>query len=206
MATWTGQEHAEQVFKAAVIWKQRCLLGNQCLFSDLTLWTRNNFEELKRLFVDNPILGKGTFYGKLQQQIGNAKPDICKLAAEALWVLYLFVANSVVGIDLKRKRIGEIWSLSKETLPDLELLQDDKLKGLANPGIAFLAKICIEIVARPVCDAENLRKRNRHGDPLSLTWAAFEAVSITKRVRQPCCGKTWMQEWHGTASWTCNLL
>ena len=93
MATWTGQGHEVQVFKAAEVWRQRCLLGSKSLFSNSTLWTKNNFEELKTLFVDNPILGKRKFYDKLQEQIGAAKPDICKLAAETLWLLYLFALN-----------------------------------------------------------------------------------------------------------------
>jgi hypothetical protein len=151
MATWTGQEHAAQVFKAAEVWRHRCLiedqslLEDQSLFSNSMLWTRLNFEELKRLFVDNPILGGSrTFYDKLQEQIGGAKPDVCKLAAESLWLLYLFVSNSVMGVDRKRERIAEVWKWSKEPLPDSELLQDDKLKGLANPGIAFLTKVWAE--------------------------------------------------------------
>jgi MoxR-like ATPase len=144
MAIWTGQKHAVQVFKAAEVWRQRCLLGNQSLFSDSTLWTKTNFEELKTLFVDNPILGKRTFYDKLQEQIGTAKPDICKLAAETLWLLYLFVSDSAMSVDRKRARIADVWKLSRESLPDSELLQDDKLKGLANPGIAFLTKVWAE--------------------------------------------------------------
>jgi 5-methylcytosine-specific restriction endonuclease McrBC regulatory subunit McrC len=144
MATWTGQEHAAQVFKAAEVWKLRCLIEDQSLFSNSSLWTRLNFEELKRLFVDNPILGSRKFYDKLQEQIGSAKPDTCKLAAESLWLLYLFVSNSVMGVDRKRERIAEVWKWSKEPFPDSELLQDDKLKGLANPGIAFLTKVWAE--------------------------------------------------------------
>jgi hypothetical protein len=144
MATWIGKEHAERVFKSASVWKQRCLLEDQGLFSDSKIWTKSNFEELRRLFVDNPILGKRKFHDKLQEQIGNAKPEICKLAAETLWLLYLFVSNTAIGTNLKRKRIAEVWALSKDVLPDSDLLHDDALKGLANPGIAFLTKVWVE--------------------------------------------------------------
>jgi hypothetical protein len=144
MATWTGQEQAPHVFKAAEVWRERCLLQSQSLFSNSTLWTKSNFEELKKLFVDNPILGNRTFYDKLQEQIGTANPDICKLAAEALWLLFLFVSHEVMSVTRKRERISEIWKLSKEPLPNSDLLQDDKLKGLASPGIAFLTKVWAE--------------------------------------------------------------
>ncbi len=144
MATWTGQKQAVHIFEAAAIWRQRCLLGSQSLFSESALWTRPNFEELRTLFVDNPISGKKKFNVKLQEQIGNAGPDICKLAAETLWLLYLFVSSSVMGVNLKRERIAEIWGLSKDTLPESNLLHDDELEGLANPGIAFLTKVWAE--------------------------------------------------------------
>lgn len=144
MATWIGNENAKSVFASARIWKQRCLLANGSAFSDSELWTKANFEELRTLFVDNPILGNRTFYDKLREQIGSAKPEVCKLAAEALWVLYLFVSNSVVSISRKRERIKDVWLLSKEELPETDLLRDESMHGLANPGIAFLTKVWAE--------------------------------------------------------------
>ena len=122
MATWTGQEHAAQVFKAAEVWRHRCLIEDQSLFSNSTLWTRLNFEELKRLFVDNPILGSRTFSDKLREQLGGAKADVYKLAAESLWLLYLFVSNAAVGPSLKRQRIAEICGTCERATSRLRII------------------------------------------------------------------------------------
>jgi hypothetical protein len=144
MAVWVGLEYASQVLNAANVWKQRCLSENRSLLSEEAIWTVDNFQQLRTLFVDNPILGKRKFYDKLQEQIGGAKPEICKLAAESLWLLYLFVLNSAIGVEIKRERIEGIWRLSKEPPPRSDLLTDDVLLGLANPGIAFLTKVWAE--------------------------------------------------------------
>ncbi len=144
MATWTDFEHTSQVLKAADSWREQCLLSDGSIFSKQHLWTQGNISELKRLFVDNPILGDKPFYEKLNEQIGNAKPEISKLASEAVWLLLLFVYERHFGVDKKRERISEVWNFSGEQLPSSEQLLDDRLRGLANPGAAFLTKIWAE--------------------------------------------------------------
>jgi hypothetical protein len=60
-------------------------LHDGSIFSDWKLWTKQNISDLRKLFVDNPILGGDkSFYDKLHEQIGNASPEICQLAAEAI--------------------------------------------------------------------------------------------------------------------------
>lgn len=145
MAIWTDQKQTPQILRAADAWRQKCLLRDGSVFTDRSLWTKQNISELRKLFVDNPILGGDqSFYKKLYEQIGNAKPEISQLASEAIWLLLLFVYEGSVGINKKRERIAEVWAFSGETLPASEQLADDCLKGLANPGISFIARIWLE--------------------------------------------------------------
>ena len=145
MAIWTSQKQTPQILKAADEWRQRCLLRDGSILSDRNLWTKQNISDLRKLFVDNPIAGGDkSFYDKLHDQIGNAKPEICQLASEAIWLLLLFVYERSVSVEKKRERIAEIWKFSGETLPSSELLADDCLRGLANPGISFLTRIWLE--------------------------------------------------------------
>ncbi len=81
------------------------MLGHGSIFSDEELWTAENFEELKVLFVDNPILGNQKFYEKLTLQLNEAKPEVIKLAAESLWLLLLFVGDSYFKAETKISRI-----------------------------------------------------------------------------------------------------
>ena len=144
MAVWTGHKHTPHVIKAANAWRQTCLLHDGSVFSDRSLWTQQNISELKTLFVDNPVLGTKSFYDKLHEQISDAGPEISQLASEAVWLLLLFVSERNFGIDKKRERISEVWNFSGEPLPTSEHLADDPLRGLANPGTAFLTRIWAE--------------------------------------------------------------
>ena len=141
MATWTGLAHTTKVLAAADAWRQKCLLQDKSVFSELNLWTKENITELKTRFVDNPILGDKPFYDKLHDQIGGAKPEISQLASEAVWLLLLFVYEQFFSVERKRARISEIWSFSGEAIPSSEYLADDCLRGFANPGTSFLTGI-----------------------------------------------------------------
>ena len=43
---------AEPILAAADVWKDRCLLGEQSLFEDRSLWTLDNFD----LLLHNPFM------------------------------------------------------------------------------------------------------------------------------------------------------
>src|SRR5262245_8611815 len=122
MATWTGQSQTTVIVSAAEAWKRRCLLASSSVLSDQSLWTQNSADILKRLFVDNPILGDRSFYDKLQEQIGAASPAVKQLAAEAIWLLLLFVSDRSFSVEKKRERLAAIWALSGEQLPSSPLV------------------------------------------------------------------------------------
>ena len=144
MATWTGQNQAPAIVSAAEAWKQRCMLANGSVLSDQSIWTKDNVDTLKRLFVDNPILGDRSFYDKLEEQISAASPAIKQLAAEAIWLLLLFVSQRSFSVEKKRERLAAIWAQSGQELPASPLLADDVLRGLARPGTAFLTMMWAE--------------------------------------------------------------
>jgi 5-methylcytosine-specific restriction protein B len=144
LAIWTGQKHSRDVLEAAVAWRERCLQIDGSLFSNRALWTKQNISTLRTLFVDKPLLDDRSFYEKLHAQIGNAASDIHQLAAEAVWLLLLFVYVKNYGVETKRKRISEVWGFSKESLPASPYLRDDCLRGFSNPGISFLTRIWLE--------------------------------------------------------------
>jgi len=144
LAIWTGLEHTSEVLSVAAEWRHRCLLQDGSVFSESNLWTQRNISELKSLFVDHPILGNGSFYNKFRDQIEDARPEVSQLASETVWLLLLFVSQRKFGIDKKRERISEIWDRSGVPLPQSRALSDASLRGLANPGTAFLTQIWAE--------------------------------------------------------------
>ena len=133
-------EDAESILAAADVWKDRCLLGQQSLFEDRSLWTLDNFDLLRQLFVDNPIKGPDPFLTKLRRQLEPGSADAPCLWAEMAWVYFLIVTSSAMRPATKRNHIHEIWSWSDGALPERhELLKDEVLGGgVAGTGINYL--------------------------------------------------------------------
>ena len=131
---------AEPILAAAEHWKHRCLIGGRSLFTDRSLWTRSNFEELQTAYVEKLDDTSGdTFLVKLERQLQSASPDAKCLWAEMTWVYHLIRSPGSMGADSKRRRIADVWNWSERDLPENhELLSDAVLgAGVVNPGAAF---------------------------------------------------------------------
>jgi hypothetical protein len=163
MAIWTGLKHTSDVLKAANYWQKQCLQNDGSLFTNRNLWTKKNFETLKDLYIDNPILGNQRFYDKLEIQLSGASSEVKQLAAEAVWLMILFVHKAHFGCQTKRDRISRVWGFSGENLPESELLTDKPLSGLANPGTAFLTRLWAEFafLIRVLLAWKNLKPEER---------------------------------------------
>ena len=145
MATWVDRPNSREVLDAAERWKQQCLIDDGGLFSSERLWSAANADNLCNAFLGNPILGSEKFIDKLERQLRNSPATVQKLAAECLWLLFLFVADNQMGAIAKRERIRRIWSLSGSPAPESSLLSDEVLSGIADPGIAFMTKVPDEL-------------------------------------------------------------
>lgn len=130
---------SERILAAAEHWKRRCLLEERSVFSDRALWTRGNFDELQRLFVENPDDTKDHFLVKLQRQLEPGSPDAKCLWAEMSWVYRLIEVRGSMTAATKRGQIGRVWGWSGRDFPEEhELLHDDVLgAGVVNPGPAY---------------------------------------------------------------------
>ena len=128
---------AEPILAVADVWKDRCLLGEQSLFEDRSLWTLDNFDLLLQLFKDNPIDRSGSFKTNLERHLRAPSAVVPARAsclwAEMAWVYYLI--DSTTRPDTKRQRVRDIWSWSRR--PSLEshpLLRDEVFGGVAGAG------------------------------------------------------------------------
>ena len=69
-------KRAEPILTAVEHWKRRCLLGERSLFTDRSLWTRSNFQELQEVYVENlDDLSSDSFLVKLDRQLEPGSPD-----------------------------------------------------------------------------------------------------------------------------------
>ena len=126
------------VLRAAALWRNRCLQDNGSVFTDAHLWTAENIGHLVKYYVGSPDPGDGTFLEKLEKQLAPAPESAKYLAAEMLWVMYLFPVPSGIKPENKRDHITQVWEWSGENFPKLPLEIEKALeKGVGTTGIAF---------------------------------------------------------------------
>jgi 5-methylcytosine-specific restriction protein B len=130
---------APEVLEAADRWKNRCLINDGSILSDNALWTAENFGYLDKYFLQQLDMGTGDFYQKLEKQLANAPAAAKQLAAEMLWLLFLFIASSGMAGETKRRAIKRVWEWSGEPLPASTDLDNVLDRGVGNPGTAYSA-------------------------------------------------------------------
>jgi len=135
MARITEEENRKSL-AAAEEWKRNCLLRDGSVFGQSSLWTRENLDEFSTRFVENFKEGKEGFFTKLSGQLAGSKSEIPKLAAEMLWVLFIFPTR--MSGEKKRQEVTEVWSWSGDKLdPSATLLVSGTEGGIGYPGTAY---------------------------------------------------------------------
>ena len=111
-------------------WKANSLLKDgSLLWPSESIWTLENLERLKAIFIDMPYEDSdATFMDKLKVQLEGQPPSIYKLFMELDCLYLLFPANR------RMKSLQAIASLGGFPLPDTDRLQAILKPGLASTG------------------------------------------------------------------------
>ena len=117
------------VLRAAARWADRCLRRDGSVLTEKSLWTSENVAYLVRYYAENLDEGEGTFLEKLETQLAPAPGSTKQLAAEMLWVMYLFAIPSSMQPATKRRHIRQVWEWSGEILPDAPAELEQALRG-----------------------------------------------------------------------------
>lgn len=119
----------ENVYQAADVWKENCLIQDRSLLfqENNQLWTLHNLQTLKSRFIDNPNNEKLSFDEKFEAQLQGAPQEIYQLAMEIMYVYYLFPYSGSVSYRTKLRRIKDIASWGNvsynEKHPSLKALE-----------------------------------------------------------------------------------
>ena len=143
MARWIGpdHDHIDAVLAAAEAWRDRCFLADGSLFGEEKLWTLDNVQKFKYHFLDNPVgTRKGGFFNRLEEQLNVAPYEVRRLAAEALWFVYLFPHRKSRKPETKHDDIKRVWEWSESSLPDSNYLNERALMGVAETGPAYTTR------------------------------------------------------------------
>jgi len=126
------------IYDAINTWKEKCLLGDGSMLTDNKIWTKDRFNELNRLFIQNPDESDDSFMNKLERQMAAGTTEAKMLMAELLWLLFLFPTPGSMTGQTKRRIIERAWSWTGERLPlDNPYLKDLLDKGVGSVGTAF---------------------------------------------------------------------
>src|SRR5262245_53293262 len=88
-----SEHELKPIFDAVELWKEKALINDGSVFCDQNIWTLQSINDFHKHFVENPQTGEKSFYEKLKIQITPAPVSVRKLAAEMLWVMFLFPSN-----------------------------------------------------------------------------------------------------------------
>ena len=136
MSRFCGEDQVAPVLEAADTWKDRCLLGRSALFSDDSLWNKENLNQLDEYFVQRLDWGEGSFLGKLERQLSPCTDSAKILCAEMMWVMLLAPNN--ITPEKKRENINVIMGWADSSIADSHpLFSDEVLKGIGSAGIAY---------------------------------------------------------------------
>lgn len=127
-------DHTE-ILAAAAEWRDSCLRRDGSVLSDRQLWTSANLDELNRFFVQNLDMGTGTFFSKLEAQLAPTSPTAKQLAAEMLWILYLFPNN--IGRETKVAQIRMVWQWSGDPFPASAPILAKMHEGIGSGGTGY---------------------------------------------------------------------
>ena len=139
MARWLGErrnhEYLDDILAAADAWRHRCLMADGSVFGDEALWTLENVRELGTLCPHDksktPTEDKS--WPLLTQQLEGKRPEILRLAAEAVWLIDLYPTTTTVEASTwKHGRFKELWESSGAELPKSEHLSDRSLQGIGG--------------------------------------------------------------------------
>lgn len=129
---------AKPILDAAARWRDDCLLGSGSIFTNESLWTRDNVVGLQKDYSHNLNEGEGDFFQKFEGQLANAPGPVVRLASEILWVMYLIISSNASSGATKRLQIKTVFGWSGAEIPDDHWALGDVLdQGIAHPGTAY---------------------------------------------------------------------
>ncbi|MEI2299173.1 McrB family protein [Ensifer sp. MJa1] len=138
MARYNPEADLSPLYETMDRLRTDCLIGNGSLLSPgRSLWTAENFAELRRTYVQNLDEGEGKFFEKLKVQLLDATADGHCLMAELIWLLYAFQRRDVSPAT-KNLKVRDVWSWSGEELPqDVPALTIPVLYGVGRGGQGY---------------------------------------------------------------------
>jgi 5-methylcytosine-specific restriction protein B len=139
-----SEHNTTKIYQAADAFRSNCLLRDgSLLFEETSIWRQDALDRLHKAFVATPDEGDRSFLVKFKDQVGNAEPEVVRLAAEILCVYFLFPSN--VGGVRKREVVNEVLGWAGDKLPESHLLSGTFSNGIGSGGQGYNTRRPFEI-------------------------------------------------------------
>ncbi|BAO82893.1 GTPase subunit of restriction endonuclease [Serpentinimonas maccroryi] len=138
-------EHdTSKIYRVAEAFRANCLLRDgSLLFDDASVWRPDVLERIHKAFVATPDEGDRSFIVKFKDQIGQAGPEVIRLAAEILCVYFLFPSS--VGGARKRQVVNEVLGWAGDSLRESHLVFGAFSNGIGSGGQGYNTRRPFEI-------------------------------------------------------------
>ncbi|WP_058309084.1 AAA family ATPase [Gracilibacillus massiliensis] len=134
------------IYNIAEKWKNECLLNNKSIIWDGEhIWTEQNMNRFRVIFIENPDASGNSFDDKLKKQLENESESVYKFAIEIMFIYYLFPYRGSVSYKTKMEKLEMIASWGRIKLdPSLEVFEALK-DGLGATGTFYNTSKYFEI-------------------------------------------------------------
>lgn len=163
MARFQGS-NTDRVYEAAHKWRDTCLLKpGSLLWETEEVWTKENLQEFERQFIDRPDEASDKGFGaKFEEQLKGSSPGVYRLAAELLFVHFLFTGS--LRTATKRNWIKKVCGWCKielnDSLPTLKALES----GIGGTGESYNIRRWREITTIALFALDIVQKKPEERD------------------------------------------
>ncbi|MGJ8649503.1 MAG: AAA family ATPase [Opitutaceae bacterium] len=175
------------ILDAAEKWKNTCLTGEGSVFGNEPIWSKALLDEFDEHFIQKPDFGEDDFYTKWEKQVKAGSKQLAKLAAEILWLHYLFPSN--VNHKTKVDQICQVYLWSGEQLDPKHPMLEALMSGVGSAGMGYNMRRPdeIEYLLRIVVTFRNLDSKQQDtllADPWAFSnWLDTASDSINQSSR-----------------------
>ncbi|MCO7226061.1 hypothetical protein [Pleionea sp. CnH1-48] len=136
MSRYCGNRSTVGKFELALAWKKQCLINEGSLFTDKSIWTKANINELAKHYFDNAPASDGNFLQRLKVQLSAAPADCQLLCAEILWSMLFCPSN--ISATTKINTFSIVLSWGDEVLESSSSFADESLiEGFGSGGPGY---------------------------------------------------------------------
>jgi len=154
---------SDDVYRAAVAFRERCLGTDGSLFTDRRLWTVETLEAVDAQ-VSRSEIGSGSWLDKLEAQLETLNPDEILLGAELVYMLLLPQMDTLAAT--KRTQLGRVLGLLAEppAVPaELDAALDgggvarfSTAKSWSPTLLQFLIRLAVRIKETPDAERQSM--------------------------------------------------